>query len=133
MTHDDKNPLSGLRPPGPPEELRETVLTAAREALAARAKRTVWDRIWENRVLRLVWTGATAALVLGHVLVTIEPGGTETVSTPDLARAERNTDDLREIVRLPRVTRVAMDFDVAPPEAPAAAGKADRSMNGGQS
>jgi hypothetical protein len=133
MTHDDRNPLSGMRSPVPPEELRETVLSAAREALAAEAKRTIWDRIWESRALRLAWTGTTAALVLGHVLVTIEPEGSGAVPAPDLARAGRETDDLREIVRLPRVTRVAVDFDDAPRKAPASTGSVARSMNGGQS
>ena len=56
MTHDDKSPLSGMRSPSPPDELRETVLSAAREALAAESRPTVWDRIWESRTLRLAWT-----------------------------------------------------------------------------
>jgi len=120
-----------MRSPAPPDELREAVLSAAREALVAGAKRTVWDRIWESRVFRLTWVGATAGLVLGHVLVTLEPSGPATA--PEVARANRDADDLREIVRLPRVTRIAMDFDIAPDEAPLAAEEAGLSSHGGQS
>lgn len=131
MTHDERSPLSGMRSPGPPEELRDTVLSAAREALVADARRTVWDRIWESRLLRLVWVGATAGLVLGHVLVTLEQSGPATA--PELARSNRDADDLREIVRLPRVARIAVDIDLAPDEAPSSVEELDPSRNGGQS
>jgi hypothetical protein len=111
------------------------VLSAAREALAAEAKPTVWDRIWESRVLRVAWAGATAALVLGHMALTIQPGRPMPAPEPDSARARLDAEDLLEIVGLPRVERVAMDFDVAPEEVPSPAEETgtDPSMNGGQS
>jgi hypothetical protein len=133
MTHDERSPLSGLRSSEPPAELRASVLSAAREALAAEAERTVWDRIWESRVLRLAWVAATAGLLLGHVLVTIEPEGRTEAPAPETARADRVDDDLREIVRLPRVARIATDFEIAPEEAPTPARPTGPSTHGGES
>jgi hypothetical protein len=119
----------------PPGELRESVLTAAREALAAENRPTIWDRIWESRALRLTWVGATAALVLAHVALTVQTGRPTAAPARDLAGAQQDVDDLYEIVQLPRVERVAMDFDVAPGEAssPVEETGTDPSMNGGQS
>ena len=58
-----------LRPPRAPAALERRVLAAARRALAEEANPTVWDRLWESRPLRISWIGATAALVLVHVLM----------------------------------------------------------------
>jgi len=135
MTNYDRNPFSGMRPAEPPGELREPVLSAARDALAAEAMPTVWDRIWESRALRVAWAGATAALVLGHVAVTVQPGRTSAVPERDLARARQDAGDLDEVVRLPRVERIAMDFEVAPKSALSSVEESgtDPSMNGGPS
>jgi hypothetical protein len=129
---DERNPLRGLRSVPPPGGLREPVLSAAREAQAAEAKPTIWDRVWESRALRLAWVGVTVGLVLGHVLVSIEPGKAGMAPEPDLARADRGADDLLEIVRLPRATRIAMDFEIAPREVPASVKSTDSSTHGGK-
>ena len=135
MTNDDRNPFSGLRSTGPPGELRNPVLSAAREALAAETRPTVWDRIWESRTLRLAWTGATAALVLGHVVLTVQPTRPTAAPTGESTAARQDADELHEIVELPRVERIAMDFEVAPKEAPSPVEETgtDPSMNGGPS
>jgi len=132
MTNDHRNSFPGLRSTVPPGELRETVLSAAREALAAETRPTVWDRIWESRTLRLAWTGATAALVLGHVVVTVQPVRPTAAPTGESAAARQDADELHEIVELPRVERIAMDFEVAPKEAssPVEETGTDPSMNG---
>jgi hypothetical protein len=65
------------------------------------------------------------------VLVTLEPAGP--APPPDVVRANRDADELREIVRLPRVARIVMDFDTAPQQAPASVEPTDAPRNGGQS
>jgi hypothetical protein len=59
--------FKGLRPPAPPEELRERVLRAARGASPAETPSLV-DRLWESGRLRL------AAVVLYAVLVALDFG-----------------------------------------------------------
>lgn len=132
MKNDDRNPFPGLRATGPPGEIRDSVLSAARKALAAESRPTVWDRIWESRALRLAWTGATAALVLGHVALTVQPTRPTAGPAGESIAARQDADELHEIVELPRVERIAMDFEVAPQEAssPVEETGTDPSMNG---
>ena len=60
-SHDDSEVLSGLHRPTVPVGLKERALAAARAAAATPA-RTLADRLWESRPLRLAW--AMAVLVL---------------------------------------------------------------------
>lgn len=67
--------------PGPPEELRNQVLTACRVA-SSRGPQHWIDRIWENSKLRLVWAALALTLLVGVLAtegVASEPGATSVV------------------------------------------------------
>ena len=98
MTTDDRSPLAGLRPPRAPHALAESVLAAAREALAEEAASTTWDRLWNSRPLRLAWAGSTFVLLLAHVALSVSPGAGAAVA---VAEEREQAGELREILDLP--------------------------------
>jgi hypothetical protein len=64
--------LDRVEPPAPPTELEGRSLAAARTAMARPAARTdIWTRLWESRTARFAWAAALAALVLGHVILSV--------------------------------------------------------------
>lgn len=66
----DENPFAGLRPVPPPGELRGRVLIAATHARAEARERAHWiDRVWESRMLRLIWSAALFGALFGHLAV----------------------------------------------------------------
>jgi hypothetical protein len=97
---DDPDPFEGMRAPRAPSDLSPRVLTAARRALAARARKTIWDRWWESRPLRLAWGVACLVLVLGHLLISAFPNPTD--SPARSVRARRGeTEGLRGVLSMP--------------------------------
>jgi hypothetical protein len=69
MSHEPRDPLAGLRPPGAPPELKARVLAAARQAVTAGDEPSLWDVLWESRPARAGWAAASLALILGHLLL----------------------------------------------------------------
>ena len=65
------NPLDGFRPAAPPPELRERVLSAAREA-ALEPRPTLLDQLLADRALRIAAT-VLLALFLAQFLVDRAP------------------------------------------------------------
>ena len=65
------DPLSGLRVPRAPSELRERVLRAAGRVEGSRG---IWDRLWESRPLRLAWAVTTIGLLLANAALSLAPG-----------------------------------------------------------
>ena len=66
MNERHRHPLHGLRPPGAPPGLRRRTLDAARAVGAAPAQepeRSLTDRAWESRPLRLAWAAGLALLI----------------------------------------------------------------------
>ena len=61
-------PFDGLRPPSPPEELRERALGAARAATPEETPALV-DRIWESWPARLAAAALFAALLALNLLI----------------------------------------------------------------
>lgn len=109
MKRQETDPLSGLRASRAPRELSGPVLEAAREALAARATQTAWDRAWTSRGLRVAWASATVGLLVAHVFVTIVPQRSP-ADEPDRASDVRPVaDELNSIAHLPRIERTALD------------------------
>jgi len=90
--------LPGLEPPPPPAGLRARALAAACERLAAEPAPDLWSKIWNNRALRLAWAGAVALLLVGHVLVSRDPGSGFTPNPPVMAETQRD-EQFIEILR----------------------------------
>jgi hypothetical protein len=109
MKRRDTDPLSGLRASPPPREFSGTVLDAAREALAARSPRTVWDRAWNSRGLRIAWVSATVGLLAAHVYVTIVPERGTAATATRAVDVRPVADELAPIAQLPRIERTALD------------------------
>jgi hypothetical protein len=96
----ENDPLSGLSPVRPGPELRERVLRASREALAAaRVDATVWERLWRSRPLRLGWISACTALLAGHLVLTLRP------ELPRAGRVRETSVELYEVLHLPPIER----------------------------
>ena len=112
---EERDPLAGLRPAGTPKDLMGPVIAAAREALAAEASRTLLDRIWESRPLRLAWAGSALALVLAHLGVTALTDARRPVVAPGRLAATENVEELREILRLPSTDRFGVGPDGSNP------------------
>jgi len=90
------DPLSGLRVPRVPSELRERVLRAAGRIEGTRG---IWDRLWESRPLRLAWAVTTTGLLLAHAALSLAPG-----SSPQTNRASvrEQSRELGRLLALPR-------------------------------
>jgi hypothetical protein len=109
MKRQETDPLSGLRASPAPRELSGPVLEAARDALAARATQTAWDRAWTSHGFRVAWVSATAGLLAAHLFVTIVPRRSPTDEPVRAADARPVADELTSIARLPRIERTALD------------------------
>ena len=91
------DPLSGLRVPRVPAELRERVLHAAERIEGTRG---IWDRLWESRPLRLAWAVTTTGLLLANAALSLAPGSapqTDRVSVREQSR------ELGRLLALPRM------------------------------
>ena len=95
---DRDDPLAGLRPPGAPDELATTVLSAAKRALEEPAP-TIWNRLWSSRRLRLGWSVATLALVLAHLGLSVAPFGSRG-SRPGRVGAGNVLQELNEVLEV---------------------------------
>jgi hypothetical protein len=103
-----------VQPPGPPPELRERVLTAARAAAATDQGAGLWHRLWTSRPLRLAWAAAVVGLIIGHSL--IGPNGPKAPPAgPALpvAAAAGNAGELAEVAALGRLTAELPGWEIA--------------------
>lgn len=88
MSRDRHRPFPALRPPRPPDALRERTLTRARaEARAAASdpaaragahqaeRRPLTDLLWESRLLRLAWAVALVTLIGVNLSLARRPAG----------------------------------------------------------
>lgn len=97
--------LSGsLTPPQAPPELRQRVLTAARQTMGQEAPRDLWTRIWESRPIRLAWAASIGALIFGHLVIGGAVSAGPAQPAIPLAAAVGADDELAEIIGLQRVT-----------------------------
>jgi hypothetical protein len=83
--------FAGLVPPVPPEKLKDDVLRASQEAWQNRNGESLWTRLWYHRGLRVVWTGAVALLLIGHIFLPTAPSARLVVAVdtrPDALMAE---------------------------------------------
>jgi hypothetical protein len=88
--------FAGLVPPGPPPEMKDRVVAAARARAAEASAADVWTRIWENRWLRLIWATSVVVLIVGHVV--LEPNRpSRQAAVPELQEDEEMAEFLRTI------------------------------------
>jgi hypothetical protein len=92
MKPDIERLIDGFEPPPPPPELRSRVLAAAHARMAADDVTDMWSTIWNNRGIRLVWAGAAALLLAGHVFLVPWNGAVPSRVDPDLV-AENHVDE----------------------------------------
>jgi hypothetical protein len=96
--NDEKDMLAGLQAPATPRELKQRVLDAAFEALETTGTPTVWDVLWENRLLRASWAVAIVGLILAHVAISLPATPPRSAATlPPRDQLE----DLRGVLDLP--------------------------------
>lgn len=97
--------LSGnLIPPQAPPELRQRVLSAARQTMGQAAPRDLWTRIWESRPIRLAWAASIGALIFGHLVIGGAVSAGPAQPAIPLAAAVGADDELAEIIDLQHVT-----------------------------
>jgi hypothetical protein len=94
----------GLKVPEPAEDLRDQVLSRARQAMMSAPRRDLWARLWESRPARVAWGTSIVVLVVGHLVV--PPGDSRPATGPsELVRAESaGHEELADIVNLPRLS-----------------------------
>lgn len=93
-----------LVPAGPPPELRQRVLVAARAAMDRSDQRDFWMRIWGSRPARLAWAVSIGAIIFGHLVIGGPVSARSVKLAIPLAAAVETDDELAEIVGLQRVT-----------------------------
>lgn len=96
--------LAGLEPASPPPGTRDRALAAARAARAHGTKPgDLWTRLWRSRPARLAWAAAVAALLLAHVVVTVErsPQRGPSHTPAALASLDESKTELVAIAELP--------------------------------
>ncbi len=112
--------FEGLSRPALPENLKHHVLARARHA--ARDQRSLTDRLWENRGLRLAWAASVILLcgaqlyLAGPVPAMARPAVTRPAAEPGLAPflarhpTEDSSDPLR-VVGFPMLFWPRVDLD----------------------
>lgn len=95
--------MKGLEPPPPPLQLRSKVLAAAHARMAATEATDTWSTIWNNRGFRLVWAGAAALLLAGHVFLVPGNGAVPSRVDPALVAENRVDEHLVEMLRPIRI------------------------------
>ena len=106
MGHDLLRDLLGsLELPEAPSGLKERAVSSAAGAMTRRAAGDdVWTRLWHSRPLRLAWAASVAALLAGHLVVSLHlSGGHTTAGTPSGGAAADRDSDLRAIAALPPI------------------------------
>ena len=111
--------LSALNPPEVPNGLCERAMSAAARGLGEDAlPADVWSRLWHSRSLRLAWTVSIAALVAGHVLLSLHRTERHAVERPAAGGTVSTQDpEIRAIAALPRIDLEAIPaMDGAAPQ-----------------
>ena len=113
--------FEGLRPPAPPPELREHVLSRAREALARPLPPDRWTLIWGSPGLRLAWSFAVVVLVLFNLLIPQRrQAGAGPSALPLSVSVREGGDELAAVATLPRIDLDARSPGVTAPAPPSA-------------
>ncbi len=87
--------FTGLRTPQAPRRLRERALRAARYALDEERPRSLEERLWHARGLRLAWLATVVALLAINLVIPAAGGpGSGSASPRDGIRAAASTGDL---------------------------------------
>lgn len=104
--------MNGLNVPRAPAALKQRVLQAA-TSLEAQPQ-SIWDRLWQSRLLRVAWTVTTAGLLLANVWLSVSrPRST----ARDVAGAREQIERLREDLGLtefavtPRAEAMVMELE----------------------
>lgn len=101
-TENDRDSFRGMRPPRAPSDLRQRVLRAATDTLELEPSQTIWDRMWESRMVGRSWATATLGLLLAHAWMAVLSDAPQSVE--DLRSVERRqAREVRELLELPTV------------------------------
>ena len=101
-TVDPEDLLRRLEPQPAPDDLRQAVLPAARQALVEPVQTDIWMTLWQSPGLRLVWGLAVLILLIGNVLVTPERQPRhQSEETMTIALARSAGGELGELTSLP--------------------------------
>jgi hypothetical protein len=100
--------LRRVRPAGPPSDLRDRSLAAAREARHRAVRPDVWTRVWSNRPLRIAWAASLAAVLVAHAALTVRDTSNPVPETAAqrgayLVASTVPDDELRALVDLPSI------------------------------
>lgn len=92
-----------MRLPELPADHKQRVLQRAAEAMQLREPRSIWDRIWESRLLSRAWAAVTLGLLVVHAglgLVSRSPASGEEHGSAE----RRQTREIRKMLNsLPAV------------------------------
>jgi hypothetical protein len=126
--------LDRVEPPHPPSDLEARSLAEARAAMARPAVRTdLWTRLWNSRTARLAWAAAVAALVLGHVILSVPARvGSARPGAPLYLAGNALDPELAEATELPRLRSgqlPQLDTTIVPRSAPPADRNSPRREN----
>jgi len=106
--HHDFNPLVGLHPLSPPEELRGKTLAAAEAAFQKQPTPDLWSRLWWSQPIRLAWATTVVLILVGHVIITPTPSPPVRSADGWVAGSISEFDvEIQEIVDLPRISEDA--------------------------
>jgi len=97
--------MQGLEPPSPPPDLRSRTLAAARKSVTDETTTDFWSTIWNNRGVRLVWVGAAALLLAGHVFLVPANGVGSNRMDPDLVAESRVDEHLVAMLRPVQISK----------------------------
>ncbi len=100
----NREPFPGLGVPEPPEDLRDRVLSRARQAMEREPRSDLWVRIWESRRARLVWSVSVLALAIGHLAVPSGESSKATEPSPLASTESAYDEELAGIASLPRLS-----------------------------
>ena len=91
--------MRGLEPPHPPPDLRSKALAAAQRKMVEEPTTDIWSMIWNNRGVRLVWVGAAALLLAGHVFLVPRNGSVPSRVDPALVVGNHVDDQFVDMLR----------------------------------
>jgi hypothetical protein len=94
----------GLKVPGPPEDLRQQVLSRARQAAESGPRRELWARLWESRPVRLAWGASVLALVVCHVAIPVGDARPPKEAPTQAHASVDDHEDLAVIADLPKLS-----------------------------
>jgi len=96
----------GLKVPEPPEDLRQQVLSRARQVPERGPRHDLWELIWDSRQARLAWAASVLALAVCHLVI---PVGNAGPAREPSTLARTGSDDHEELTVIADLPRLSLD------------------------